>query len=122
MNKIIGLIMIFFSTSVFAGHAWLTVYPKNVKLLGSGLLLQGQNEIENISLVTCATNKTSIYLKNSDEMFDQKLSMALSAQAQGKAIQTLIYSPDSNPDACTTVSAHGSVGTAYFYYWHLMGD
>lgn len=120
VQSIFFLVVISISLDSWAASVWIKIYPMHVKLLAGGVLLQSSEDIANIDQVPCATNKRALYLKNTDPQFDRKFSLAMSAQAQGKAIQVL-NQPDTE-DACTTVSAHGSVAMPFHYYWNLIGN
>lgn len=121
-NKVLCVLCMFFSINAMASSVWLTVYPDHLNLLAGGLILKSNQDVKNIEQVPCATHSKAIYLVNSDAQFDRKLSIAMSAQAQGKAIRVLSYQPDTNSNACQTISAHGSVAVPYYYYWELVGN
>ena len=80
-------------------------------------MLKGDFKVEGVN---CAGDMgaPAIYLPKSDENFDAKVSLALTAFAAGKKIQTLIYfGSDSD---CIQVSASGYVPKAHPYYWQLL--
>jgi len=117
MNKGIVLsLLLALSNFAFAEHIWVETVPTQLRLLSPGLVLIGT--YSNIDKVECQTNPSAVFLPNTDPQFDLKVSMALAAQAQGKAIQFLINNIG-DPSTCKTISAHGSVATVFDYYWYI---
>jgi len=96
-----------------AEYIWSSAVPKEVHIIPNGLVLIG--EFNNTG-ITCATGPKAIYLPNSDQNFDSKLSLALTAKASGKSIRVLLEVIDN----CYQVSALGFVPPAHPYYWQLL--
>lgn len=120
MYKVIALALLSSTLSLAvnaSSYIWSSAIPTQVHILPDGLLLKGDFENEGVS---CAGDlgAAAIYLPKTDDNFDSKLSLALTAFAAGKQIQTLIYtSADSD---CIQISASGYVPKAHTYYWQLL--
>tara|TARA_R110001599_G_scaffold249359_1_gene449215 strand:- start:7743 stop:8126 length:384 start_codon:yes stop_codon:yes gene_type:complete len=124
VSKFLFLILtLLLSLELHAANTWVSSVPKEVRLLGDGLLVVGDflmsdGVTKQLSTVSCAGSKNLIFLPSSDPQFDRKLSMALAAQASGKTLVAYIYDTGTS-NVCTTLSAHGSVATVYHYYWYI---
>ena len=96
---------------------WSSAIPTEVHILPSGLMIKGNFKNEGVA---CEGDlgAPAIYVPKTDDNFDTKVSLALTAFAAGKKIQTLIYfGADSD---CIQVSASGYVPKAHSYYWQLL--
>ena len=115
MNRLVVMFLLLVASSaVQADYIWSSAVPKEVHIVPDGLVLIGEFDKTG---VTCVTGPKSIYLPKTDENFDAKLSLALTAKATGKKIQVLINEPyDTN---CKEISAMGWIPTAHHYYWQL---
>lgn len=95
-------------------YIWSSAIPTEVHLVPDGLILLGDF---NNTGVSCATGPKAIFLPKSDQNFNQKLSLALTAHTTGKKINVLINDPiEAN---CIYISAMGYVPIAFDYYWQL---
>ncbi|PAJ71662.1 hypothetical protein CJF42_25515 [Pseudoalteromonas sp. NBT06-2] len=108
------VILLICSIKVFASdYIWSHAVPKQVHIIPNGLVLIGEFDNTGIS---CATGSQAIYLPKTDDNFDAKLSLALTAKATAKEIKVLLLTEDST---CYQVSAHGYVPVVHPYYWQL---
>jgi len=112
--KIIGSILLLLISNQALSYKWTSAVPTQVHIVTSGLVLLGEFDLNG---VTCATGPKAIYLSNTDESFDHKLALALSANASGKKISVLI--DDSIETNCTSISAMGYVPVVHRAYWQL---
>ena len=118
MKKVLLICALFFTsngTVNAADHEWLSAVPTGIDIAPDGLVVRGTFDT---SKIACATGASAIFLSNTDDNFQHKLALALTAKATNGVIQVLISNPGLTT-SCTSVSAHGMVPTVSVHYWRL---
>ncbi|NRA25387.1 MAG: hypothetical protein HRU08_13140 [Oleispira sp.] len=108
--------LLFISTVNASTYIWSSAIPTQVHIVPEGLLLIGDFENAGVNCAGAIT-QAAILLPKSDPGFEHKLSLALTANAAGKTIETLVYTEASSD--CIQISASGYVPKAHYYYWRL---
>jgi len=112
---LVGILLLPFFSVAHASYIWTSAIPTEIHIVPQGLILIGDFDQGS---PTCATGVKAILLLKGDLSFDAKLSMALTAKATGKRIESLIVDHE-QADNCVLISAHGYVPIADLNYWRL---
>ena len=117
MYKIIAVVLLHLMLSMAANassYHWSSAVPTQIQIVPDGLVVSGPFKVTDVNC-TDAITTPGIYLPKTDDNFEAKLSLALTAFAAGKELKTLLYNNESSD--CIRISAGGYVPKAHPYYW-----